>query len=207
MKARSPVAFSIWQTYPGAFFFSRPVYLFKGKFSFYQRNQTLLLYLYISLGVVKDFPPQFSFIYFTVFLFLFLILFHPRLNSPIHSSLCSLSFHHIASTPGHSQASLVFFFAVARYLVSPAQNPWLSMSAALCDMSVCCLVPKGVPFASRRINESPACTQRVCVLAGVSEQRMWVLSVHERGVGAAIRLGVCKKKKFFFFKVRGLSPF
>lgn len=69
------------------FFFSAQFIYSKESFLLHQRNQTLLLYLYISLGVVKDFPPQFSFIYFTVFLFLFLILFHLRLNSPVHSSL------------------------------------------------------------------------------------------------------------------------
>lgn len=129
------------------FFFSPSLFIQRKVFFLPKESNAFALFIYFSGCCQRFSSPVLIHLFYCISVFIFNPL-SPSVE--LHHSLLSAHYPFITSPlPPVIHRPLLFFFAVARYLVSPPQNPWLSMSAALCDMSVCCLVPKGVPFASR----------------------------------------------------------
>lgn len=75
-----------------------------------------------------------------------------------HCCLVSLSF----TDPLNPSPFRGLLFLQCLVTLFPCWNRWLLVSVGLCDMSMCCLVPKGVPLPTIELM-SPQCVSSVSV--------------------------------------------
>lgn len=125
--------------------------------------------------------------------------FHTHTLIQIHvSSIFSLIFHHRPNPLIVSSLPFIFIhlhypwsftgFLYSRRLVTifPSSNLWLLMSAGLCDRSMCSLLPEEVLLPVTELMSPQVWELCACALAGVIEQRIFVLSVHEKSVKSCL---------------------